>query len=130
MTLPYRKAERVGEKVTGIIPVLDAQYGNVCTNIPKALFNELNPELGQNFRVRVYREDQFVAESIAPYRRTFGEVPPKTPLIYVNSLLNMAVALNLAISRGSMASAPARNGRLKSVASDDPVSTILLSEIY
>jgi len=43
MTIPYRKAERVGEKVTGIIPVLDAQYGNVWTNIPKALFNELKP---------------------------------------------------------------------------------------
>jgi S-adenosylmethionine hydrolase len=95
MTLPFRKAERVGEKVTGIIPVLDTQYGNVWTNIPKALFNELKPEFGQNFRVRFYREDQLIAESIAPYRRTFGEVPPKAPLIYVNSLLNMAVALNL-----------------------------------
>lgn len=95
MTLAYRKAERVGEKVTGIIPVLDAQYGNVWTNIPKALFNELKPELGQNFRVRFYHEDQLVAESIAPYRRTFGEVPQNAPLIYVNSLLNMAVALNL-----------------------------------
>jgi hypothetical protein len=95
MTIPYRKAERVGEKVTGIIPVLDAQYGNVWTNIPKALFNELKPELGQNFRVRFYREDRLIGESIAPYRRTFGEVPPKAPLIYVNSLLNMAVALNL-----------------------------------
>jgi len=95
MTIPYRKAERVGEKVTGIIPVLDAQYGNVWTNIPKALFNELKPELGQNFRVRFYHEDQLVAESIAPYRRTFGEVPQNAPLIYVNSLLNMAVALNL-----------------------------------
>ena len=95
MTIPYRKAERVGEKVTGIIPVLDAQYGNVWTNIPKALFNELKPELGQNFRVRFYREDRLIGESIAPYRRTFGEVPQNAPLIYVNSLLNMAVALNL-----------------------------------
>jgi S-adenosylmethionine hydrolase len=95
MTLPYRKAERVGDKVIGIVPVLDTQYGNVWTNIPKALFNELKPELGQSFRVRVYREDQLIAESVAPYRRTFGEVAPRAPLIYVNSLLNMAVALNL-----------------------------------
>jgi len=63
MTIPYRKAERVGEKVTGIIPVLDAQYGNVWTNIPKALFNELKPELGQNFRVRFYREDRLIARA-------------------------------------------------------------------
>ncbi len=45
--------------------------------------------------MRFYREDRLIGESIAPYRRTFGEVPPKAPLIYVNSLLNMAVALNL-----------------------------------
>jgi S-adenosylmethionine hydrolase len=95
LTLPYRKAERVGEKITGNIPVLDTQYGNVWTNIPKALFDELKPELGQTFRVRFYREDQLISESIAPYRRTFGEVPRKTPLIYVNSLLDMAIALNL-----------------------------------
>jgi S-adenosylmethionine hydrolase len=95
MTLPYRKAERVGDKVTGIVPLLDTQYGNVWTNIPKALFNELKPELGQSFHVRVYREDQLIADSVAPYRRTFGEVAPKAPLIYVNSLLNMAVAVNL-----------------------------------
>ena len=95
MMLAYRKAERVGEKVAGIIPVLDAQYRNVWTNIPKALFDELKPELGQNFRVRIYRENRLGAESVAPYRRTFGEVPPKTSLVYVNSLLNVAVALNL-----------------------------------
>ncbi|HEY8065002.1 MAG TPA: SAM hydroxide adenosyltransferase [Methylosinus sp.] len=30
------------------------------------------------------------------YRRTFGDVPPGTPLVYVDSLFDMAVALDLA----------------------------------
>ncbi len=30
----------------------------------------------------------------APYQRTFGDVPVGKPLVYVNSLLNLAVALN------------------------------------
>ena len=32
--------------------------------------------------------------SAAPYQRTFGEVPTGKPLVYINSLLNLAVALN------------------------------------
>jgi S-adenosylmethionine hydrolase len=35
-----------------------------------------------------------VDETLAPYQRTFGEVPIGKPLVYVNSLLNLAVALN------------------------------------
>jgi len=31
---------------------------------------------------------------VAPYQRTFGEVPVGKPLVYINSLLNLAVALN------------------------------------
>lgn len=38
ISLNYRRPQLEGMKVTGIIPVLDVQYGNVWTNIPKALF--------------------------------------------------------------------------------------------
>lgn len=93
--IPYRKAERHGDVVAGIIPVLDAQYGNVWTNIPKALFDELKVELGDELCVRIRRGEQLVAELVAPYRRTFGEVPEGSPLVYVNSLLDLAVAINL-----------------------------------
>ena len=34
--LSYRQPKREGSKVLGIIPVLDVQFGNVWTNIPKA----------------------------------------------------------------------------------------------
>jgi S-adenosylmethionine hydrolase len=33
-------------------------------------------------------------DAVAPYERTFGDVPVGKPLVYVNSLLNLAVALN------------------------------------
>jgi S-adenosylmethionine hydrolase len=44
--------------------------------------------------VRIYSKDKLVDETVAPYQRTFGEVPIGKPLVYVNSLLNLAVALN------------------------------------
>jgi S-adenosylmethionine hydrolase len=94
IALVYRKPRREGVKVSGIIPVLDVQYGNVWTNIPKSLFDELHIALGTPLHVRIYHQDKLIDETLAPYQRTFGEVPPGKPLVYINSLLNLAVALN------------------------------------
>jgi hypothetical protein len=94
ITGPYRKAQRTGDTLSGIVPVLDVQFGNVWTNIPKPLFDELHLKLGDTVRVRTYHERTLVDEVVAPYRRTFGEVPVGQPLVYINSLLNVALALN------------------------------------
>jgi hypothetical protein len=94
ITLAYQKPERRGQKVAGMIPILDVQFGNVWTNIPKPMFDELQIALGTPLHVRIYHNGQLVDETRAPYRRTFGEVPIGKPLVYMNSLLNVAVALN------------------------------------
>jgi S-adenosylmethionine hydrolase len=94
ISIAYRKPQRVGSKVSGIIPVLDVQFGNVWTNIPKALFDELHVPLGAPLHVRIFHQDKLVDDTVAPYQRTFGEVPLGKPLVYINSLLNVAVALN------------------------------------
>jgi S-adenosylmethionine hydrolase len=94
ISIPYRKPERTGNTVKGIIPVLDVQFGNVWTNIPKALFDELKVGLGEPVRVRIFHNDQLIDDAAAPYERTFGDVALGKPLVYVNSLLNLAVALN------------------------------------
>jgi S-adenosylmethionine hydrolase len=101
ISIHYRKPERVADKVTGIVPVLDVQFGNVWTNIPKSLFDELHVAIGAPVHVRIFHGDQLVDDAVAPYQRTFGEVPLGKPLVYVNSLLNLAVALN----QGSYAAA-------------------------
>ena len=101
VSLPYRKAERRGHSVSGIIPVLDVQFGNVWSNIPKTLFDELGVRLGERVRVRIAHGERLVSDSVAPYQRTFGEVPVGQPLLYVNSLWCLAVALN----QGSFAAA-------------------------
>jgi S-adenosylmethionine hydrolase len=95
ISIPYRKPQRTGTTVSGIIPVLDVQFGNVWTNIPKSLFDELHVALGAPLHVRIYHGGRLVDDSQAPYQRTFGDVPQGKPLVYINSLLNLAVALNL-----------------------------------
>jgi S-adenosylmethionine hydrolase len=92
--IAYRKPALKDGELSGLIPVLDVQYGNVWTNIPKSLFDQIHPVIGDPIRVRIYHGQQLIDESVAPYRRTFGEVPVGQPLLYINSLLNVAVALN------------------------------------
>ncbi len=94
ISIPYAKPKRTGEKISGIIPVLDVQFGNVWTNIPKSLFDELNLSIGAPVHLRIYHGGQLVVEDVVPYERTFGDVPVGKPLAYINSLLNVAIALN------------------------------------
>jgi S-adenosylmethionine hydrolase len=94
ITIPYARAKRTGDKISGIIPVLDVQFGNVWTNIPKPLFDELNLAVGAPVHLRIYHGQQLVTEDLVPYQRTFGDVPVGKPLAYINSLLNVAIALN------------------------------------
>lgn len=95
VTIKYRKPSLADGKLSGLIPVLDIQYGNVWTNIPKSLFDQLRPSLGDSFHVRIYHQQQLIDDTTVPYRRTFGEVPVGQPLLYINSLMNIAIALNL-----------------------------------
>ncbi|PAW67198.1 MAG: hypothetical protein B9S34_06020 [Opitutia bacterium Tous-C1TDCM] len=95
VALPYAKARRDGAALAGGIPVLDFRYGNVWTDLDETLFAELRPEFGQRFRVTIARAGRTVYTGEMPYARTFGEVPPGQPLLYLNSLLKVAVALNV-----------------------------------
>lgn len=93
--LPYAKAKREGSRVVGNIPALDIQYGNIWTNIPDGLFSELKPAYGDRFKVRVLHSGKPVFTGDVPYVATFGAVKEGEPLLYLNSLLNVALALNM-----------------------------------
>jgi S-adenosylmethionine hydrolase len=95
LTIPYRRAEVKDGAVFGNIPVLDVQYGNIWSNIPKRLFDQLEPRIGDRFEVAIFREDEKVFGGTIPYVNTFGDVPDGEPLIYFNSLMNLSLALNM-----------------------------------
>jgi len=93
--IPYQKAEKTGGVIKGMIPVLDVQYGNVWTNIPKDLFDQLQIKIGGKVRIRTFNEGKLVDETVAPYQNTFGDVPEGQPLVYMNSLMCVSVAINM-----------------------------------
>lgn len=92
--LSYAKPQRAGNRLIGSIPVLDVQYGNVWSNLPKRLFQELKPVVGESFQIRIAQGGRTVWEGRVPFGETFGAVPAGQPILYVNSLLEVALALN------------------------------------
>ncbi len=93
--LPHQKAVREGTVLKGDIPALDIQYGNVWTNIPQTLFAELGVKLGEKLKVETFHNGKLVDSVVAPYAASFGFVPEGQPLVYINSLLNLSLALNM-----------------------------------
>jgi hypothetical protein len=80
--------------VSGFIPVLDPQYGNVWTNIPRATFLRLGAKYRQSISVTIRNESAVVFQGLLPFVSTFSDVSEQSPLLYVNSLDNVALALN------------------------------------
>jgi len=95
VSLPYEHAAVAGGALKGTIPMIDFHYGNVWTNIPDTLFNELKPAFGDRFTVVIFHDGKQVYRGVIPYTRTFGDVPEGAPLLYLNSLMNVAFALNM-----------------------------------
>ena len=94
VSIPYQKAELKGAMVTGTIPVLDVQYGNVWTNIPADLFQQLHISFGEVMKLRILHQGKEVYTGDMPYTSTFGAVAVGQPLAYLNSLLQLSFALN------------------------------------
>lgn len=92
--IPYQHAEMKDGVLQGNVPVLDVQYGNVWSNIEKPLFEGMHPQYGDQFEVKIWQGKDLVYTGVMPYTKTFGDVPLQKPLLYLNSLLSVSVALN------------------------------------
>jgi S-adenosylmethionine hydrolase len=94
VAIPYQKPEVAGDVVRGSIPILDVQFGNVWTNIDRATFEGLGVAKGERLEVRIFNEDEQVFAGAMPYVSTFGDVPEGETLLYLNSVDNVAFAIN------------------------------------
>ena len=84
-----------GEKVvSGTIDVLDVRFGSLWTNITREMFLNLNVKHGQRIEISIENETRVVYKNILTYAKSFADVYVGEPLVYVNSLDCMAVAIN------------------------------------
>jgi S-adenosylmethionine hydrolase len=94
VSIPYQRPVFQDGAIRGNIPILDVRYGNVWTNIGRKTLEELGLEHGDAARVRISKEDEVVYEGTVPYHPTFGSVEVGNPLLYLNSLNDVALAIN------------------------------------
>ena len=64
------------------------------TNIPLAFLKSLEIVHGNNLVVTIYHQDKKVYQNIIKFARSFADVNVGEPLVYVNSLVNIGVAVN------------------------------------
>lgn len=83
-----------GDEVSGNIDVLDIRYGSVWTNIPFSFFENDDVQYGDVFNVVISHRGTAVFEKNIKFVKTFADVAFGEPLIYINSLVNVGLALN------------------------------------
>jgi len=93
--IPYQKATINGKTVSGNIPMLDVQYGNVWTNINRDTVKSLNLKKGDILTVEIFNNNKSVYKKDIPFVNSFGDVAYGKPLVYFNSLDNISFALNM-----------------------------------
>lgn len=92
--LPVVDAVLQQETVSGTIDVLDVRFGSLWTNIPRELFLKTGVKHGERVEITIENSTRTLYKNILVYAKSFADVYVGEPLVYVNSLDNMAVAIN------------------------------------
>lgn len=82
--------------VTGMIDILDVRFGSLWTNISLDSLKALNIKRDDLLLVTLYHNNVEVYQAKLPFVRSFAEVDLHEPLVYINSLVNVGIALNQA----------------------------------
>ncbi|WP_394219735.1 S-adenosyl-l-methionine hydroxide adenosyltransferase family protein [Halobacillus trueperi] len=80
--------------VSGIIDILDIRFGNLWTNISRDFFNQMGVHYGDTLNVSILHNGDEVYHNSMTFGRSFADTHKGEPLVYVNSLDNLAVAIN------------------------------------
>jgi hypothetical protein len=92
--IPYPRPSIQRGKITGGIPVLDIQYGNIWTNIDDRTLLQLGVTPGDMVDIKIYHNQDLVFDQQVPFGRTFADVAAGMEIAYLNSLLNFSLGIN------------------------------------
>lgn len=87
--------------VKGTIDILDVCFGSLWTSITREEFLSLHAEYGERLEVSIYNHDNLVYQNGVIYGRSFADVRIGAPIIYINSVYRVGLAIN----QGSFAKA-------------------------
>lgn len=87
----YNQEEK---SVTGCVDILDVRFGSLWTSISRDDFYLLNPEFGKRYEVSIFHEHMLVYQNQVVYQHSFAEVAIGSPLLYINSVYRLGIAIN------------------------------------
>lgn len=99
--IPTVATEIGADFVKGAIDILDVRFGSLWTSITREEFYSLEPSFEDRFEVTIYNNDMLVYQNQVTYGKSFADVRIGQPLIYINSLYRVGLAIN----QGSFAKA-------------------------
>ncbi|MEI8094483.1 MAG: S-adenosyl-l-methionine hydroxide adenosyltransferase family protein [Spirochaetales bacterium] len=80
--------------VRGTVDTLDVRFGSLWSNIPHTLFQKLGIGYGDRVEVSIRNDTRELYRNSMVFVKSFASVHVGEPLVYINSLLNVAVAIN------------------------------------
>jgi len=94
MELEVGDVLRESGSVKGTIDILDVRFGSLWTNIPRDVFVSTGFKHGDTVEVLIRNGTKTAYNNRIIYGRSFADVYPSEQIIYVNSVYNMAIAIN------------------------------------
>ncbi len=94
--LPHAAPIANGPVIRGTILALDQPFGNVWTNIRAGVLDSAGVRLGDSLAVTIRSGGRIRFQGRMPFVKSFGAVGRDRPLAYLDSLLDLAFALNQA----------------------------------
>ena len=93
--IDYQKPRYEEGKFFANIPILDVQYGNVWSSLPRQLMLDNGVQVGDILNVSIYNKNTLVWNGDVKLVNTFGDVAEGDNMAYFNSELNFSVAVNM-----------------------------------
>ncbi|OFU53396.1 S-adenosyl-l-methionine hydroxide adenosyltransferase family protein [Aerococcus sp. HMSC10H05] len=84
----------VDHKIYGTIDILDIRFGSLWTNIPSSMLKEAGIQNGDTISVTIYHNGIKHYQNHILFGHSFADVAVGEPVGYINSLLNLGVAIN------------------------------------
>ncbi len=82
------------KSVSGCIDILDVRFGSLWTSISRDDFYQLEPDFGDYFEVSIFHDNMMAYQNQVKYLHSFAEVHIGSPLIYINSVYHVGIAIN------------------------------------
>lgn len=87
-------SEFTENSVTGQVDILDVRFGSLWTSVANTDFAKIGIKYGDKVKVEIFNNKMMVFSSVLPYVTSFSEVSLGMPLVYMNSVYCIGVAIN------------------------------------